>query len=448
MNSAKRTILIIIELKQREFVSKVLLAKIFAEAGWRVILGTINSVPIYAKRLPPSVILHKGLLKETASSQKMGHKIAVLDEEGGVVVPDSEIRAFCLARYPQIAVETPDLYLAANESFAKQVGQLPGTGNVKIVATGWPRLDTWFHSIPRFYQDKARLLESEYGNFVLYVSSFGIPNDRKLEKLSKRSSQKAWADNRSRRSKAFREQVLFIQKLGAALAPKMKLIVRPHIVESERAWGMLLSDQRNVLIDKSGDITPWILASKGVIVFFSTTGIQSSLMGRPTIQYKPDYVKGQEASLALTLPSVVDTPENAIETLSRKNIQPKEQVLAYLRAGGWIDPAEPASLKILREIEKFEVGKYSPIRASRILRSYLFIRHFFSFLKFSAYKFGLFRGSPLKGNDRSVFANMPGGMSSEEISTTLAGFAQNEEESFEIQKLGTHLFSIEMNEGG
>ena len=430
------------ELKQREFVPKILLAKVFAQAGWRVTIGTINSIPRYAEELQPSIILHKGLLPNSKKYRSMGHKLVILDEEGGLTTPWSSIENFCRLRYPQLVTETPDLFLAPNEEFAKQVRKLPGSEKMKVEVTGWPRIDTWFHNLPKTLIDQAIQLKDRHGHFYLYVSSFGAASEKALSKLAKKGSGYRKA-RREHRANAFRGQVEFLRNLAGLLPSNERLIIRPHIIESEKDWSNSIGKHDNIEVCKQGDVLPWIIASEGVISWGSTTAVQSALQGKNTLQYSVEEIAGQTDTLSYTIPVSVEGPEHAAKIFSTRKVFAVESVISKMEAEGWIDRNEAASLKVLRAIEKIRLGG-QPFKNSSIkLRGVLSILHSLSFLKYVAKKMGVFKGDMDKSNDRTVFENMPGGLSESEILSTLEGFLDQNDGTFKVTKLGIHIFSIE-----
>ena len=438
----KPNLLIIMELKQREFVPKVLLSKVFAQAGWRVTIGTINSIPLYAKELQPSIILHKGLLSDSKKYQSMGHKLVILDEEGGITTPWSSIEDFCRLRYPQLVTETPDLFLAPNEEFANHVRKLPGSEQIKIEVTGWPRIDTWFHNIPKTLLDEALRLKGQHGHFYLYVSSFGAASEKALSKLARKASGYRRA-RREHRANAFRGQVKFLRQLAGVLPSEEKLIIRPHIIESEKEWCNSIGQHANIEVHKQGDVLPWIIASEGVISWGSTTAVQSALQGKMTLQYDVEEIPGQTDTLSYSIPRRVETPADAAKIFSSQKVFPVGSVLDKMEAEGWIDRNEAASLKVLKAIEKIRLGGQPFQNSSIRLRGVLAILHALSFLKYFAKKIGVFKGDKDKANDRTVFENMPGGLSESEILSTLEGFLDQKDGAFKVTKLGIHIFSIE-----
>ena len=80
-----RTAILPCEIKSREFDSKLLLACILAERGWRIIVGSRNHIHLKLARLTRSVYLGKDV---RYSSQiivqilnKLGHQFIAQDEE-------------------------------------------------------------------------------------------------------------------------------------------------------------------------------------------------------------------------------------------------------------------------------------------------------------------------------------------------------------------------------
>lgn len=442
----KKSLLIIIELKEREFLSKILIAKVFSEAGWRVTIGTINSISKFAAIAPPSAILHKGILVNSAKYQAMGHVIAILDEEGGVTTPARMIPDLCKRRFRRFPDDLPDVLFAPNPIFAEELGKLPGTENIRIVVSGWPRIDTWYHNVPKTAKDDAKSLQAEHGEYLLYLSSFGAASEIELRKLYEGIDDDYLVEKEqaAERLHAFYDQVSFLQSLSQLLSQNKSLVFRPHTTESIDEWVRTIGAENNVRVIRKGDVLPWILGSKGVIVHGSTTAVQAALMGVPTMQYGVDLQSCVTDSASFSLPINISSPQEAIDLVFGDTpIAPTVDPLTKLAEEGWIDPGESATKKILRTLSSFDLPEVPEVRVPIGFRTRLAVRLFLSWLKYVAQKLGIFRGSVTRGNDRSVYGNMVGGLSVQEVQQTLRGFDDLPSASYKVTYLGAHLISVE-----
>lgn len=442
----KPNLLIIMELKEREFVSKILLAKKFTEAGWRVTLGTINSISQLSRISPPSVILHKGVLTNVETYRSRGHAVAILDEEIGVAIPEKSIGEICRKRFWQFPNDLPDVVFAPNPQFALELRKLPGSEKFSVENTGWPRIDTWFHYLPKHALDKADSLTNEYGSFVLFLSSFGAVTDKILKDIE--TSQRGFPliqGQTRERYESFNDQTHFILDLDEELPDDTRIVIRPHPSESVNAWKTLLGSRGRIAVVRDGDVLPWILASKGVVVHGSTTAVQAVLLDKITLQYGVKHELGVTDSLPFSLPTNVANSKQAVDLIfGQKNPNNREAAIKALVEKGWLDPKMSASDKIVSILSSLRKDPSGPTLVPWYLRLRMYARFFASWLKHVTQQFGLFRGTPAKANDRSVYGNMGTGLPVKEIVEALKEFQDDHSQVFAVKKLGPHLVSIEL----
>ena len=85
----------------------------------------------------------------------------------------------------------------------------------------------------------------------------------------------------------FKEYLDFIPTLAQKFT-NLNFVIRPHPSENMETYRDLERDNINVHIIYSDSVTPWILASKAIIHYSSTTSIESDCLGIPTIAYIPN----------------------------------------------------------------------------------------------------------------------------------------------------------------
>ena len=69
--------------------------------------------------------------------------------------------------------------------------------------------------------------------------------------------------------------------------PKLRIVVRPHPVEIEEGWRVLIGDYPNVIVTREGPMSRWIRGAKALIHNGCTSGFEAAISGVPRIAYAP-----------------------------------------------------------------------------------------------------------------------------------------------------------------
>ena len=70
--------------------------------------------------------------------------------------------------------------------------------------------------------------------------------------------------------------------------PDTLIVVRPHPSEGEDFWRDCTKDCTNVLVTSEGSVTDWILGSKCLVQYGSSTAIEAHLLSIPVVTCIPD----------------------------------------------------------------------------------------------------------------------------------------------------------------
>ena len=117
----------------------------------------------------------------------------------------------------------------------------------------------------------------------------------------------------------------------------------------------------NIFLDTSdSDITSMIIASKCVIHNSSFAGIQSALLKKPLIVYKPKKISIPKRSFPNKLGNIAKS-ENDVFILLNKILNSKKNVLNknkidLLKTRLFMDKNYSASSKIIKDLSKFKVN--------------------------------------------------------------------------------------------
>ncbi len=288
----KKTILFTIELADRELFAKCLLAIEMVKRGFRVYIGSFRAIHEIHGGIKSCIFFHKSTYQRRMLQykRKMNATIAVMDEEAGVAIPTSRMDDFCRARFQSMTKSAYDYVFTVGEGYTRRLLSMPNMEGIRILTTGWPRIDLWREEYAVIHAQKVAEIREAQGNYWLFVSSFGFTSRAGMEFKVKRAYSELRVKSLYNTFQAFNNYIELIKRL--AEDRQQKIIVRPHTSESIEEWTEIFSDCPNVLVIREGDVTPWLLAAAGVIVYRSTVALQAALNGIPTVQYKINDIDG------------------------------------------------------------------------------------------------------------------------------------------------------------
>ena len=291
INSPKKEIYIPIEIKPREFVSQLLLSAELAKIGFRVYLGTKKAIDelVENKNNNKGVYLYKGgggTINKFKRLSKLVESIAVLDQEispntieSGVIIKNRFVKG-CLKYVSR-------LYYVGPETRKKAVEVLEDIDPALIKDFGWPRVDVWKEDFHHIWNDQVKEIKTRFPQqFLLFSSDFGCNTEKLLYErclaLEKRGRKKTaqdiiwFKDLYSNNYKKFLEFIDFLPLLdGDKNIPT--IIIRPHPAEDHSSWEEKIKNLSNIHVVYEGDVSPWILASEGVLHRGCTSAIESAI---------------------------------------------------------------------------------------------------------------------------------------------------------------------------
>jgi surface carbohydrate biosynthesis protein len=295
MEKIKPTIYIPIEIKARELNSKILFAMRAAERGYRVYIGTKEGIKhiIETRKGKSGVYFYKSgnLRGRIELVKKHCESLIVLDEERGVAV-DNE--SFIDAYHRTKDHKYIDKYFVLSDKHRRIISKMRPEMSDKICVTGWPRIDLWRKEFSSIYSDEVSRIRQEFGTFFLFSSDFGCVNDASVERLVRRlesqlKDQELIAAREARYRRFVRDFTAFLEVLREVEAdPEFpQIVIRPHPAEDHSEWFKALKGFSRVKVVYRGEITPWLLASSGVVHRGCTTAVQSYYSGKPTFFWLP-----------------------------------------------------------------------------------------------------------------------------------------------------------------
>lgn len=313
----KKTIVFTIELADRELFAKSLLTLEMIKAGFRVYIGTFRSLHETRKKFKSCIFFHKSSYARRIRQYKreMGAVVAILDEETGIAVPAARMADFCRERFGDLSPAYYNYVFTIGEAYRERLSTLKNLEGIKVLPTGWPRVDLWREEYAYLHDQKVNEIRRHHGDYVLFVSSFGFTSRLGFEFKLGRAVSESRVRMLKNTFEALGNYIALIRRVADEAG--MKVVVRPHISESVEEWTSIFVDSPNVVVVREGDVTPWLLAAQGVITYRSTVTVQAALNGIPTVQYKINDIDGIQDVPVFRVSHCVDSYEEVVDYLHR-----------------------------------------------------------------------------------------------------------------------------------
>ncbi len=282
-----------IEILNREFHSKLLIAMESASRGMNVYLGRIKP---YLMRdfFAPGIILDKSItpgpqrLMEMEYCKKKNFIYTSLDEEVGLIQADNN---YLKQRFSNESLKLVDKVFCWGKWDYDNLTKKFNKYKKKFILSGNPRIDFWRKDFDFFYKKR----KLEYKNYILFSLNFSyLVSKSEFKKVLKFYEESKYFDRgvtieylNKLRLDSQRMYKKF-SKLITTLANKtdFQIIVRPHPTDPIKNYDYL-KKYKNVRVIKKGTISEWIYYAKIVVHSGCTGGLESSIRNRRTISYRP-----------------------------------------------------------------------------------------------------------------------------------------------------------------
>lgn len=175
----------------------------------------------------------------------------------------------------------------------------------KYIVTGMPRFDLCENEYSWIDESDVAQIKKIFNNFILINTRCGSFNTAKkrsnglskraleLKKERSKTVKNAYDkmfDVWSMQGRTLIELILLTKEL-ALTYPNVNIIIRPHPAERLEIYRNAFENFSNIYVIRDGDVRKWIRASKIVIQSDCTTGLESLLVGKPTINFIPNDIK-------------------------------------------------------------------------------------------------------------------------------------------------------------
>lgn len=305
---------------------------------------------------------------------KNNHKLVVLDAEGAVFLKD--MKEDIQFAFPESTLQYVDIFFVFGEEI-KNVAtkQVNGIDSSKIKVTGDPRFDLLKLKYRKYFSADVSKILKKYGQFVLINTNFPFHNH-----FTGTARFREYLRTNEEFDGALREILLnkvdYFEEIVPAYIDAirtlssefndLKFVVRPHPSENIETYVLGLAGFKNIHVVHKGNVVKWILASRAVIHYDCTTGIESALAEKIIYSYMP---KSSE-EFSPWLPVYVSKATESVETLCQflnediyhkrlRSYQISEEKLEVI-SKFFANIDNEASPEIVKCIKSLEFNKASP----------------------------------------------------------------------------------------
>jgi surface carbohydrate biosynthesis protein len=286
-----------VEIQSREMLSKLHLGARAVINGYDVIIGDQKEIVKFIHKFKPGVYLDKSIAKTKVNFFKKLHKLGftpiALCEEG-LVYRDTE--RYLQERFDPLAFNLVEKFFCWGGKQKSDISSVCSEIE-KLKVIGNPRLDLLRPKYRELWREKTKKIKSEVGKFVLINTNFSrfnsLPGSENVIDILKRrgtfdsTNSEEYYINLVRHlkliMKAFIETIPSISKE----LDEHTIIIRPHPSENVEPYYKLSRKLKNVRVDFSENVIPWLLAADVVVHNSCTTGLEGWILGRPVVTYMP-----------------------------------------------------------------------------------------------------------------------------------------------------------------
>lgn len=310
-----------LEVVKREYLGRLCLAVEMAGRGVPVFIGHKKWVIRLALEAPEAgVFFYKDAAQDewfVPGLRERGFALVAQDEEAGIIYNDFEDfyrRRRTLDNIPEL-----DLFFAWGRADFRYLDSRFGDSGRRsnIVDTGAVKTILWGPLGYDYFAEEIGSIRRRYGRFVIFITNFAVGNSYlPASDLISLGRKNAGNIDELYRERYEREKRLVRFTLDAASAiveqTGLNVVIRPHPTEDVAFWERETRFSRGIAVEAEGDLSPWILASAGVLHNSCTSGIQSAASDVPVIAFgeTPADLEGE-----CSVPNRVSIPAVGIESV-------------------------------------------------------------------------------------------------------------------------------------
>ena len=296
----KKTLYILLESQVRELESLILLSALAAKRGYRVYMADHYSLLeiIKKKKSFGGIFITKGSSTIEVSKiikKKCNYNI-ILDQEISPGYSKLYYDYILTGRQFKGSLKYVDRFYCVNKIVAERAKKIlnKSNKNLKVVTTGWPRLDLARKEFNGLFKKKSDQLKKKYKKFILFNSDIGLVSNENIKEFEQtpiftdkkkkfvKLNSKIRNNFKTHAIKDFNKVKIFFKKLSNNNNIP-NIVIRPHPSETMSSWKKITDYSKNFFLEKpTYDVSAAILASNHVLHRGCTTGYQALVNGKPT----------------------------------------------------------------------------------------------------------------------------------------------------------------------
>jgi hypothetical protein len=191
-----------------------------------------------------------------------------------------------------------------------------------LFETGNPRIDLLRKEVRGYFNGDVAELRRRFGRYILLNSNFGRVNsdvkrrrdDGAAGKRSDPELDKIWFDTIAYRKQLYEHFRVMLASLAKAF-PDYTILLRPHPSEKIESWKYIEAAYTNVRVLFEGNVVPWLMGAEILVHNGCTTAIESVLLDKPVIAYRPITSEKYDWHLPNALSHPVGSIDDLIKTI-------------------------------------------------------------------------------------------------------------------------------------
>ena len=320
------TIILPIELKKREFDSRLLLAYHLVNKGYKVIIGDRAGCERESKNIQNCIYIAKSLAFSQKSMYDNFHanngKVLILYEEGAYVGRLENVASEIESAYPLGMLPYIDGILVYGESFVQVLtNHVSSLNSSNVIPIGNPRFDLHKPHYHSYFEKEVEDIKNRIGDYILFNGNFvrgnhhlGQEHLRNEIEQNEELTKEAKAVFYNFMDESVIQLDSFIKMIAnvAKSIPEISIVVRPHPGEDLKIYYENLSKYKNVHITNKGMAYSWIIGAEIVVHQDCTTAVESIFANKPIISYIPFEDRSSLFWLSTFVSDIVSTENDII----------------------------------------------------------------------------------------------------------------------------------------
>lgn len=290
-----------IEILERELEGRLLLALVAAERGHDVLLGDFRSLLSHRFWLRPGIFHDKSVtpsaprLDLLQRLQHRGFAVTSQDEEHGL--SEASYEPFARRRFSEASIGLADTIFTWGPHDDTQLQQTYPDHASRFQLTGSPRVDVWRQDLaglqgprPEGFEERPYVLFSTSAHPFQPTPFWVMLRDARPSQFPDAENEREWVHyEKLATSYGYVSGLVRAIRRASRALPDVQFVVRPHPTALPQAWRDVLGPVGpNVHVIKDGGSGRWIEHALAVVHNGSTTGIEASARGIPTISFRPN----------------------------------------------------------------------------------------------------------------------------------------------------------------